>query len=143
MRCRSCGYDLQGLEEHRCPECGRRFDRAKPDTYLTKPVSGRSPLLASLLALALIGLPVLVASLEDRGPTLPDHWLAVLPLSMMMPAGLILGWFVLQKATRAIRGQLPWVIHPRAFVAAFIFSLLAVLGTFGAIVFVLLDRMTP
>ena len=67
----------------------------------------------------------------------------MLPLALMMPAGMCLGWFVLQKATRAIRGRLPWVIHPRAFVAAFIFSLLAVLGTFGAIVFGLLDRMTP
>ena len=27
--CRACGYDLRGLPEARCPECGRRFDRAE------------------------------------------------------------------------------------------------------------------
>jgi len=26
MNCPSCGYDLRGLPEHRCPECGRPFD---------------------------------------------------------------------------------------------------------------------
>jgi hypothetical protein len=26
--CRGCGYDLRGLVEPRCPECGRRFDAA-------------------------------------------------------------------------------------------------------------------
>jgi hypothetical protein len=26
--CRGCGYDLRGLTEPRCPECGRRFDPA-------------------------------------------------------------------------------------------------------------------
>ena len=25
LRCLACGYNLAGLPEHRCPECGRRF----------------------------------------------------------------------------------------------------------------------
>lgn len=30
--CRDCGYSLQGLTTHRCPECGRAFDPADPKT---------------------------------------------------------------------------------------------------------------
>jgi len=31
-RCEACGYLLYGLEENRCPECGRHFERVKKDT---------------------------------------------------------------------------------------------------------------
>lgn len=33
MKCRSCGYLLQGLIDDRCPECGLIFDRADARTY--------------------------------------------------------------------------------------------------------------
>lgn len=33
MYCRTCVYDLAGLEAGRCPECGRGFDRADPRSY--------------------------------------------------------------------------------------------------------------
>jgi hypothetical protein len=32
MQCRTCRYDLSGLREHRCPECGESFDPADPET---------------------------------------------------------------------------------------------------------------
>jgi hypothetical protein len=32
-RCLGCGYDLHGLPENRCPECGRGFDPAHPSTF--------------------------------------------------------------------------------------------------------------
>lgn len=35
--CRNCGYDLQGLEEQRCPECGRRFDARNPRSFRATP----------------------------------------------------------------------------------------------------------
>ncbi len=35
--CRSCGYDLRSLSEHRCPECGREFDPGEKQTYDLKP----------------------------------------------------------------------------------------------------------
>jgi hypothetical protein len=31
--CISCGYALRGLDEPRCPECGRSFDRDNPATF--------------------------------------------------------------------------------------------------------------
>ena len=33
-RCGDCRYSLRGLTVPRCPECGRPFDPADPDTYL-------------------------------------------------------------------------------------------------------------
>ena len=32
-RCLTCSYDLHGLPDDRCPECGREFDPADPVTY--------------------------------------------------------------------------------------------------------------
>ena len=36
-RCLTCGYQLAGLAEPRCPECGRPFDPAKPTTFTALP----------------------------------------------------------------------------------------------------------
>jgi len=33
MFCRQCGYNLYGLPENRCPECGKAFDPHDPKTY--------------------------------------------------------------------------------------------------------------
>jgi len=33
MFCRQCGYNLHGLPENRCPECGQAFDPNNPKTY--------------------------------------------------------------------------------------------------------------
>jgi hypothetical protein len=33
FRCRQCGYDLQGQNEARCPECGSPFDLAELGAY--------------------------------------------------------------------------------------------------------------
>jgi len=34
--CKKCGYDLQGLPENRCPECGTDFDPAERERILTR-----------------------------------------------------------------------------------------------------------
>ena len=43
MRCLSCHYDLSNLSAgvHRCPECGRIFDAADPQTFDTDPAHPR------------------------------------------------------------------------------------------------------
>lgn len=33
--CLTCGYSLRGLADPRCPECGRAFDLADPNTFLS------------------------------------------------------------------------------------------------------------
>ncbi len=33
MYCKRCAYDLRGAPEGRCPECGRPFDPARPETW--------------------------------------------------------------------------------------------------------------
>ncbi len=37
MYCRKCGYQLVGLSENRCPECGRVFDPGDGRTFLQRP----------------------------------------------------------------------------------------------------------
>jgi hypothetical protein len=50
MRCKNCHYALEGLAEHRCPECGRAFD---PDDALsTAPAHDLMP--RSVLAAATV-----------------------------------------------------------------------------------------
>ena len=34
--CKKCGYDLQGLPEDRCPECGTAFDRAERECIIAR-----------------------------------------------------------------------------------------------------------
>ncbi len=38
--CANCGYDLRGLPEPRCPECGRPFRRSEPQTPWTCALCG-------------------------------------------------------------------------------------------------------
>jgi len=33
MRCKHCNYDLTGLADNRCPECGEAFDPDDPTTF--------------------------------------------------------------------------------------------------------------
>jgi hypothetical protein len=33
VRCKTCHYSLEGLTEHRCPECGIAFDPNDPSTF--------------------------------------------------------------------------------------------------------------
>lgn len=59
MYCRRCGYQLVGLSENRCPECGREFDPSNRRTYLRRPkgwarrrwIKGITTLLAVLMLL--------------------------------------------------------------------------------------------
>lgn len=37
MYCQKCSYSLNGLDRNRCPECGRLFDSADPNTFRRKP----------------------------------------------------------------------------------------------------------
>jgi hypothetical protein len=49
----NCYYNLHGLIEHRCPECGRRFDPADPATFSRTPDPQHLPKLVQRVALAI------------------------------------------------------------------------------------------
>jgi hypothetical protein len=66
MYCRSCQYELVGLNKGRCPECGRPFDPADPTTFQARR-RGLHALLGIGLSLV-IGIAVVLAS-----------WAAMLP----------------------------------------------------------------
>lgn len=55
LACAHCGYDLRGLDRHRCPECGRPFLPASSAT----PTAQRWPALLICLLAAGIGLAVI------------------------------------------------------------------------------------
>ena len=60
MRCISCGYNLQGLTDHRCPECGQAFDPNDVTTFRGNPhvIDGKLCLKGSLVAWAVLGIAV-------------------------------------------------------------------------------------
>ena len=54
MRCRHCGYDLQGQEEARCPECGKEFDAAEAALASHKPHRARRSRLVGALVIGIM-----------------------------------------------------------------------------------------
>ncbi len=61
MYCLTCDYDLRGLPEHRCPECGRAFDPSHPETFARKPPP--MPGFPMWAAVAVASYPLLVLAL--------------------------------------------------------------------------------
>jgi hypothetical protein len=67
VRCKTCHYSLDGLTEHRCPECGTPFDPNDPSTFAPS-ARERLPtaslllllLLVSMIAVLAIGWPLFV-----------------------------------------------------------------------------------
>jgi hypothetical protein len=67
FRCRQCGYDLRGLADNRCPECGCEFDAGHPnfaaaDIHSEPPSASRPKsrlALTLLIVLPLVALQVL------------------------------------------------------------------------------------
>jgi hypothetical protein len=59
--CRRCSYDLRGLPDPRCPECGQPFDPANPRTFRRRPKSPAWKWLRRILIL-LITLAILIGA---------------------------------------------------------------------------------
>lgn len=85
MYCKGCGYVLDGLPEHRCPECGREFDPGNPKTFSDQP-----PLHpVKVLLLRPIGWPtfllaggaLIMCLLDDSPPPTRGRWLPLALLS--------------------------------------------------------------
>lgn len=63
MYCRQCGYELIGLSENRCPECGRVFDPTDRRTYLRHPKGWQRRMWLRRIAIGVLAATVLLAML--------------------------------------------------------------------------------
>ena len=65
--CLGCSYCLEGLSEHRCPECGRLFEPGDQRTFTTTPWTKRTDWYGlALVAFALGGLSALAYGIASR-----------------------------------------------------------------------------
>jgi len=111
--CPNCEYDLHGLPEDRCPECGTQFDRSR--LPLVERREPRSNPLANLVLLGALLLALIHYSL-GRGP--PNVALQTLWVSVMWAfAGL---WLWLRRSDVFERNRqhwLLWLLVPCVFTA--------------------------
>jgi hypothetical protein len=87
MRCLDCGYDLHGLSENRCPECGRGFDPDDPATYARRVVSPDKCFQFSLLGTALTLL--FIALVAAAAVVVSGHWTDT-PVTLLLGIGAVL-----------------------------------------------------
>ena len=121
MRCLDCGYDLHGLPESRCPECGRAFDPDDSTTFLCSQVDGRKYLTLALSGLFGMTAPIMVARLlgsSSAGQAVECAVIAVFPIGLLTTA------VALGVSIRRLREPPVAVAHRSALVAALVVSLL-------------------
>jgi hypothetical protein len=142
MRCLDCGYDLRGLPENRCPECGRAFDPHDSTTFLCSQIDGRKYLALALLGVfGMIG-AIMMATLLGR--TLPGQILGWMVLGAFA-AGLLTTAVALGVSIRRLRQPPAATVHRNALVAALLVSLLPYAVFVGsaalAVLAVIIDRL--
>ncbi len=134
MRCRKCGYDLRGLDEHRCPECATDFDPEDSDSYLKSPESGRRRALHVVIGVILFAIPVVVMT-DATIEAVPDSLRFILWISpVIIVGGLTLAGTAAMRSYQALAGKYPWIDHRAGFWFALIVGgLLYVAFIFSAI----------
>ena len=121
MSCLDCGYDLRGLPENRCPECGRAFDPSNSATFLCRQADGRKYLAAAVFGLFVMIAPIMIASL--LGLAFPGQILGWAAFAMFA-AGLLTTGVVLGVSIKRLRKPPVATAHRNALVAALLVSLL-------------------
>ena len=72
--CPSCEYDLTGLREHRCPECGEPFDpdRLRENAIVMAPLPRIHGIVSLLMVLAFVLLTPGMATTGRRPPMMEE-----------------------------------------------------------------------
>jgi hypothetical protein len=121
MRCLACGYDLRGLPENRCPECGRAFDPGDSATFLCRQADGRKYLAAALLGLFGMTTPIMTARM--LGSLLPARAVGCAVI-VVFPIGLLMTAVVLGVSIRQFRKPPASTVHRNVLAAALLVSAL-------------------
>ena len=136
MRCHDCAYDLRGLAEHRCPECGRAFNPATPKTFLRKPVRARWRFMLALASIPLMmAPPILIQTVWMRN--VPPWTYPLWPISIM--SGFVMAWEAARRSIKLLRSGEPWFEDRWAALPAAIIgitlAMLCILATFGILLY--------
>ena len=93
----NCRYRLRGLEENRCPECGRGFDPNDPSTFW--PESG-PPFPAGALAFSVLG--ILIATIAWMSGGAEGKLLSVFTFLAVaiVPIAVLLHWLIASRKFR-------------------------------------------
>jgi len=103
-RCLGCGYDLHGLPENRCPECGRPFDPEDPRTYYPLGLPGDAFAQAAIVGACLVVPAASLTLLQTVAEGLPAWLLTVAFLSGLAGVSIAIvmlgasGWRLLRSS---------------------------------------------
>ncbi len=140
MHCLNCGYNLRGLPENRCPECGQPFNPDDSETYRSRPRSGSVLLWLSLLSVALFALPLAAAGLADAKVIRIPFFLSGLG-SAMMVCGLVLALVTTSRSVRVLRQPRGLLARRRAAIAALLISLVVFCAFAAALIMPAFSRV--
>jgi hypothetical protein len=129
IHCLGCGYDLRGLTENRCPECGRPFDPDDPGTYDCGQRFRRNPLVGACIGASgpfLIAIAILLRAAP----------LALPAVTELLVCWLVVCWLIAAASLSANVANLRVAYYPKqtaAWIAVAIdaATLSTLLGTIG------------
>lgn len=129
--CLECDYSLAGLTENRCPECGRVFDPADPDTMRTAQTPGKiarwlmqPPKWPSHVAAGVAAVVLLASTMAPGGYT-PLTSISVAVWLVLLPGWLlrvIAATFILilyrRRDRPTLSDRIRWLVVPAVFLVS-------------------------